>query len=233
MAPTVLCLTSDEPKTRDHRIQLTCLGDQDFFQKAIGNVKKVLLSYGPNGRSRGEATVIFNKLTKAAEAMSKYNGVKVDDKPLRVRSRARRLSGVRQLIPFRSRLLAALPSSNPRRLYPTAWRKHRFSCLCCIWSSTDTCYSKPKSAVKENAKAVAKKVGPKPATNGAAKPAKADKKKAGRAGRPKAKTADELDAEMQDYFKVEAPAAATNGEAAAAPAAAATNGGSMETDEVL
>ena len=28
-------------------------------------------------------------------------------------------------------------------------------------------------------------------------------------------------------------AAATNGEAAAAPAAAATNGGSMETDEVL
>lgn len=66
------------------RSGLTRPGDQDFFHKAVGAVKKVLVSYGPNGRSRGEATVIFSKSTKAAEAQKQFNGVKVDDKAMRV-----------------------------------------------------------------------------------------------------------------------------------------------------
>jgi len=85
----------------------------------------------------------------------------------------------------------------------------------------------PKNAAQEQKKGKKKegivKTGVAPATtNGAAK----GKKKSGRAGRPKAKTAQELDAEMQDYFgSGEAPA--TNG---AAPVA---NGDTGMTDEVL
>ena len=57
---------------------------QDFFAKAVGHVKKVLLSYGPNGRSRGEASVIFSKPDGATKAFKEYNSVKVDDRPMRV-----------------------------------------------------------------------------------------------------------------------------------------------------
>ena len=83
--------------------------------------------------------------------------------------------------------------------------------------------------------AAAKKDGPKPAANGATRGGRAEKK-SGRAGKPKAKTADELDAEMADYFGggEATNGAATNVEVAtngAAPAAA-TNGGEME-DVVL
>ena len=85
----------------------------------------------------------------------------------------------------------------------------------------------PKNAAKENQKKNLKKEGPKPATNGEKK---AGAKKSGRAGRPKKKTAEELDAEMQDYFGGgEAPAATTNG---AAQPAVTTNGGDA-MDEVL
>ncbi len=66
-------------------------------------------------------------------------------------------------------------------------------------------------------------------TNGAAQGGKAERpRKSGRAGRPKKKTAAELDAEMQDYFGGDAPAA--NG--ATQPAAAA-NGDTGMVDEVL
>lgn len=94
---------------------------------------------------------------------------------------------------------------------------------------TDTTCSQPKNAAQEQKKAKNKKEAqPKAAaaatTNGEAKP---KKKRSGRAGRPKAKTAEELDAEMQDYFGGDA--APTNG---AAPPAAAANGDAM-VDEVM
>lgn len=89
--------------------------------------------------------------------------------------------------------------------------------------------SAPKNAARETQKKNQKKEGPKPAANGEKK--KEGAKKSGRAGRPKKKTAEELDAEMQDYFGGgEAPAATTNG--AAQPAAVTTNGGDA-MDEVL
>lgn len=76
----------------------------------------------------------------------------------------------------------------------------------CKGLSDKTTSSQPKSAAKnkpktkEAPKAAATTNGPKPARGA---------KKSGRAGRPKAKTAEELDAEMQDYFGGE-----TNGTAA-------------------
>lgn len=57
---------------------------QDYFSKTIGQVKKAMLTYGPTGRSRGVATIIFSKPGSAAEAASQLNGVKVDNRAMRV-----------------------------------------------------------------------------------------------------------------------------------------------------
>lgn len=71
---------------------------------------------------------------------------------------------------------------------------------------------KPKSAAKEKPKANGAAT-----TNGTAKGKAARARKGGRPSKPKKKTADELDAEMNDYFgdggANAAPAAAQNGAA--------------------
>ena len=40
-----------------------------------------MLTYGPTGRSRGTATIIFVKAGSAAQAAHELNGVKVDNAP--------------------------------------------------------------------------------------------------------------------------------------------------------
>lgn len=93
------------------------------------------------------------------------------------------------------------------------------SLRCC--TTTNVPCSKPKTAAQEKTKGAAK--GAKAATNGTAGAAKtANKKKAGRTGKPKAKTAEELDAEMQDYF---------GGNEGAAPAAAAAPQAALATND--
>ena len=98
---------------------------------------------------------------------------------------------------------------------------------------TNLIYSKPKNAAQEKSKGAAAK-GPKAATNGAdgtAKGARNTKKKSGRAGKPKPKTAEELDAEMQDYFgggETNGAAPAANG----APQAAPATGDDAAMDEI-
>ncbi|KAL5118291.1 RNA-binding RNA annealing protein [Pleosporales sp. CAS-2024a] len=59
---------------------------QDYFATAVGvgRPKKVLLQYGPTGRSLGSATIIFNKHEQAVKATSALNGVKIDGRPVRV-----------------------------------------------------------------------------------------------------------------------------------------------------
>nr|POE72385.1 mrna export protein mlo3 [Quercus suber] len=173
---------------------------------------KVLLSYGPNGRSRGEATVTFNTATGAAEAQKQYHGVKVDNRAMKIEIVGGTVAAAK---PLQERI------------------------------------AKPKSAAKDATKgstkgATAKANGKAATANNAAAATtttetgkgRATKKKSGRAGRAKAKTAEELDAEMQDYFgggEANGVAATTvvttNG---AQPAAAVVNGGDtgME-DEVL
>ncbi|KAK3073046.1 RNA-binding RNA annealing protein [Teratosphaeriaceae sp. CCFEE 6253] len=187
---------------------------KDFFTKAVGAVKKVLLAYGPTGRSRGEATVIFSKPSKALEAQKQFNGVKVDDKAMRVEIVGDTAAAIKQAKTMADRMAyVVLPSI-----------EHVGHGL--------TSLSKPKNAAKENTKANAPKTAAaKPAAPGAPK-ARGEKKKSGRAGKPKAKTSDELDAEMADYF------GAPNGDATNGSAQpAATNGGEavMQTDgdEVL
>ena len=89
------------------RTDIRC--DQDFFSKAIGSVKKVSLAYGPNGKSRGEATIIFGKPDSAARAQKEYNNVGVDGRPMRV-SKTMTCAGLFQkLTRSRLSLLVALP----------------------------------------------------------------------------------------------------------------------------
>lgn len=72
-------------RTYDSRSGLTFDCVQDFFSKAVGHVKKVLLSYAPNGRSRGEASVVFSRPDSAARAQKEFNNVGVDGRPMKVR----------------------------------------------------------------------------------------------------------------------------------------------------
>jgi len=71
------------------------------------------------------------------------------------------------------------------------------------------------------------------ATNGRGRTKGRGAKRGRNAGRPKAKTADELDAEMTDYFGEPVIAtAATDGAAATNGAAATTNGGEIGMDDI-
>lgn len=56
---------------------------QDYFSSTVSAVKRVILNYGPDGRSRGSATVSFHKPGAAAEAV-KLDGTKVDGRAMRV-----------------------------------------------------------------------------------------------------------------------------------------------------
>ncbi|KAF1930680.1 uncharacterized protein M421DRAFT_2988 [Didymella exigua CBS 183.55] len=59
---------------------------QDYFASAIGvgRPKRILMQYGPNGKSLGSATVIFNRPEQASKATTALNGVKIDNRPIRV-----------------------------------------------------------------------------------------------------------------------------------------------------
>ena len=77
---------------------------QDFFGAKIGSTKKILLSYGPNGRSRGEASVTFSRPDSAIKAHKEYNNVVVDTRPMKVRSRLRLQDSQLLILAYRSRL---------------------------------------------------------------------------------------------------------------------------------
>ncbi|APA15514.1 hypothetical protein sscle_15g102840 [Sclerotinia sclerotiorum 1980 UF-70] len=57
---------------------------KEYFHEAKLHTKSVQLVYGPNGASRGEANITFHRPGDAAAAVSKLNGVKVDNRSLRV-----------------------------------------------------------------------------------------------------------------------------------------------------
>lgn len=59
---------------------------QDYFSSTVGAVKKVLLNYNKTGRSTGVATIIFSQPGSASKAATDFDGVKVDGRPMRVRT---------------------------------------------------------------------------------------------------------------------------------------------------
>jgi len=158
---------------------------KDYFNKTIGPVKKALLTYGPNGQSRGISTIIFVKPGSAAEAAKALDGVKVDGRPMKIEV-----------------ILSAKDAPPPAPVKGLADR-----------------ISQPKNSAKSQPKPVTATKATAGKTRGKGRAARGKV-----AGRGKPKTADELDAEMQDYFGAE-PNGAASGEN---DSAMAGNGGAVQ-----
>lgn len=160
---------------------------KDYFQQTVAPVKKVILNYGPNGQSRGVANVIFTNTTSAAKAVAELNGVKVDNRPMKVEVI---LDGKNAPVP-----------PEPKKLADRV--------------------SQPKTAAK-----------PKPATETKVKKGTTGRRGAtrgrgGRAGSRTKKTAEQLDAEMVDYFQTGTGTTSSGG------AVQAPNGDTNMDDDVL
>ncbi|XMA09402.1 hypothetical protein WAI453_002193 [Rhynchosporium graminicola] len=166
---------------------------REYFGKTIGSIKKVEISYGPGGQSRGVANIIFHRFDSATKAVSTCNGIPVDGKPIKV-----------ELI---------LDGQRAKAIPPPKGLSERIS--------------QPKSQPKSAATT-------KTAAAGAARGGKAARARGGRGGRaarPAKKNAEELDAEMVDYWQT--GASATDAGAAAGAAQPATNGDATMDDEIL
>ncbi|MCJ1473268.1 hypothetical protein MMC13_001919 [Lambiella insularis] len=159
---------------------------KEYFQKSVGSVKRVFLTYGPNGVSRGIATVVFSKPGSANDAIDKLDGLLVDKRPMKI-----------EIVLDRQRAPAP-PTMSDRITRPKVQPKQA---------------SAPKPARGEGTRGRGERGG----------------RRTRNAERAKPKTAEELDAEMTDYFVGGTePSANTNG---AAPVA---NGGEdLGMDEVL
>lgn len=56
---------------------------QELFSQ-VGRVLSAGVNYGPNGKSKGTAEVTLATLDSAMKAVSTYNGVKLDGRPLQI-----------------------------------------------------------------------------------------------------------------------------------------------------
>ena len=59
---------------------------KEYFQFVAGPIRRATLIYGPDGRSRGVAIVEFTNRERAALVARKYDGIKIDDQPMKVKS---------------------------------------------------------------------------------------------------------------------------------------------------
>lgn len=155
---------------------------KEYFSDTIGPVKRVHLTYGPNGVMRGIVTIVFSRPDSAAKALESLNGVQVDKRPMKI-----------EVVLDATKAVAAAPSKG--------------------LSDRITNKKGPKAATA--AKSTTNGVGTRDDTRGRGRGARRGRN----AGRAKPKTADELDAEMVDYFDTNA----ANGTAQGTDAAA-TNG---------
>ncbi|KAI6380452.1 hypothetical protein MCOR25_001643 [Pyricularia grisea] len=57
---------------------------KEYFGQSVGPVKRVEISYGPGGVSRGIATVTFAHADGASKAFAELNGLLIDNKPVKV-----------------------------------------------------------------------------------------------------------------------------------------------------
>ncbi|MCJ1309841.1 hypothetical protein MMC25_003502 [Agyrium rufum] len=146
---------------------------KEYFGKSVGPIRRATLTYGPNGVSRGIATIIFSKPGLANKA-TELNGLLVDKRPIKI-----------EIVVDPTRAAMATPRGMEDRV------------------------SNPRAAPKSAA--AAKPAAGSQATRGGGARGRGGRKERN-PGRPK-KTADELDAEMADYFDPNAPPpnGATNG----------------------
>ncbi|KAL8886309.1 MAG: hypothetical protein Q9215_005959 [Flavoplaca cf. flavocitrina] len=57
---------------------------KEYFSDTIGPVRRVHLTYGPNGVMRGIVTIVFSRPESAAKALETLNGVQVDKRPMKI-----------------------------------------------------------------------------------------------------------------------------------------------------
>jgi len=57
---------------------------KEYFVKSVGPIKRVEISYGPNGVSRGIANITFHNADGASKALKALNGLLVDGKPMKI-----------------------------------------------------------------------------------------------------------------------------------------------------
>lgn len=179
----------------------------------VGRPRRVLLQYGASGKSLGIATVIFNRADQAAKATTALQGVKIDNRLIRVDVLVSAANAVAQ--PQTN--LADRVTYVPSRM---------------ILVPSNKVYSQPK---KDKPKpATASKAAPgggreRGAGRGRERGATRGRGRGGRE-RTKKKTQEELDAEMEDYFPAQGgnDAMVTNGEAPQA-----TGGDTMDEDQML
>ncbi|RPB09111.1 RNA-binding domain-containing protein [Morchella conica CCBAS932] len=172
---------------------------KEYFTKVVGPIKRCVITYGPNGQSRGIATVEFSRASDAATAVQKYNGVEVDKRPMKVEL----VVDPTAPASFADRIGA--PKQVPVARNSTA--------------------NKPKPVTKNMGTSAAR--GAKGRRGGR-------DARGGRSGNPSRKkpTAEELDADMADYFVGGTSGAATAG-GAAPTAVGASNGDVGMDDDVL
>ncbi|RPA88000.1 RNA-binding domain-containing protein [Ascobolus immersus RN42] len=160
---------------------------KEYFTKVVGPIRKCTLVYGPEGKSRGVATIVFQKPGDGKKAFESHNGVLVDKRPMKV-----------ELV------VEAKAPGLEDRIGPIN--------------------NKPAPAPK--------KAKPAPATSTRGRGQGARRGRGAKPAGRKPKTAEELDAEMADYFNDVSGAPATTG-TEAAPAPQPANGGDANMDEVL
>ncbi|ROW10688.1 hypothetical protein VPNG_05162 [Cytospora leucostoma] len=164
---------------------------KEYFQSAVGGIKRADIVYGPGGVSRGIANVVFHQSDGARKAYQKLNGILVDNRPIKVE------------VVVTGDAVPEPPSLSQRITQPKL-------------------KAQPKSAATDKSSGK----GAKPASGTKGAPAKRGRAARPKNARPTKKTADELDAEMADYFD----AAKANGEA---PAAAAQSADAPMEDEIM
>ncbi|CAK7271815.1 RNA-binding RNA annealing protein [Sporothrix epigloea] len=144
---------------------------KDYFGQAVGQVKRVELSYGPGGASRGIATVIFHHADGASKAYSELNGLLIDNRAVKV-----------EVVVAKAELIPQPKTLGQRITQPKAQPKS---------AAAD---KRGKNAVKGGGNQKGN------STNGNQNGAKKVVGRRGRSARPAKKTAEELDSEMADYF---------------------------------
>ncbi|KAG9070179.1 hypothetical protein KI688_009511 [Linnemannia hyalina] len=146
----------------DHRVSAEDL--KLVFTTRVGPLKKCTLMYDQNGKSTGTAVVHFTRVGDAAIAYSKFNGVPLDGKPMKI-----------EIVLAPAAAQAVLPPTNAPRA-PASYNQHQ---------------GQQRSQ------------GPSRGGRGGGRGGR------GRGGRSQGerretKTADQLDAEMNDYMQVDA-----------------------------
>jgi len=177
---------------------------KEYFVKSVGPIKKVEISYGPNGVSRGIANITFHRFDGATKALGALNGLLVDGRPMKI-----------EVLVDASRAPAVAPPKglSERIVQPKSQAK-----------------SQPKSAA--TTKAATNGANSSATRGGKAARGKGRGGRTARNPRPAKKTAEELDSEMADYFDNSAAATTETGPATNGAAQPAANGDAMD-DEIL